>query len=118
MLEAFLKSVIDQDPAPVVICGLDSVIVYMNPSAIARYHGDLTGKDLRACHNAESNEKIDRVLNWFSEDRAHNRVYISRSEKANRDVYMIALRDETGRLIGYYEKHEYRARETAAFYDL
>ena len=31
---------------------------------------------------------------------------------------MIALRDETGRLIGYYEKHEYRDRETAAFYDL
>jgi len=33
-------------------------------------------------------------------------------------VYMIALRDESGKLIGYYEKHEFRNRETAKLYDL
>ena len=31
---------------------------------------------------------------------------------------MVALRDEDGTLIGYYEKHEYRDRETAALYDM
>ena len=31
---------------------------------------------------------------------------------------MIALRDEQGALIGYYEKHEYRNRETEPFYKL
>ena len=30
---------------------------------------------------------------------------------------MVALRDDAGRLIGYYEKHEYRDRETRKFYD-
>ena len=30
---------------------------------------------------------------------------------------MVALRDEDGKLIGYYEKHEYRNRETMKFYD-
>ena len=30
---------------------------------------------------------------------------------------MVALRDE-GKLIGYYEKHEYRDRETMKFYDM
>ena len=30
---------------------------------------------------------------------------------------MVALRDEESNLIGYYEKHEYRNRETANFYD-
>ena len=29
---------------------------------------------------------------------------------------MIALRDDEGNLIGYYEKHEYRNAETAKFY--
>ena len=29
---------------------------------------------------------------------------------------MIALRDEQGNLIGYYEKHEYRNRETMEMY--
>ena len=33
------------------------------------------------------------------------------------DVYMVALREE-GRLIGYYEKHEYRNAETMKQYDL
>ena len=31
---------------------------------------------------------------------------------------MVALRDDGGNLIGYYEKHEYRNRETMPFYDL
>lgn len=31
---------------------------------------------------------------------------------------MVALRDDAGKLIGYYEKHEYRNRETMKIYDL
>ena len=34
MLNKLLKSVLDQDLAPVVVCDMDDVIVYMNPSAI------------------------------------------------------------------------------------
>ena len=30
---------------------------------------------------------------------------------------MVALRDDDGSLIGYYEKHEYRDRERAKKYD-
>lgn len=118
MLHELFKSVMEQDEAPVVICDLDSVIVYMNPAAIARYHRDLTGKNLKSCHNADSNEKIDRVLAWFAESPAHNKVYTYRNDKENKDVYMIALRNGEGTLIGYYEKHEYRNRETAGLYEL
>ncbi len=31
---------------------------------------------------------------------------------------MVALRDEDGTLIGYYEKHEYRTAETMPLYEL
>ena len=31
---------------------------------------------------------------------------------------MVALRDEHKKLIGYYEKHEYRNKETMKQYDL
>lgn len=44
-------------------------------------------------------------------------IYTFYNEKQNKDVYMIALRDETNKLIGYYEKHEYRNREVAERYD-
>lgn len=118
MAEQFtlIKSVLDQDKAPVVICDLAHTVVYMNPASIARYRVDLTGKSIKACHPAAANEKIDRVVAWFSESVEHNVVYTSRNDKENKDVYMVALRDEDGSLIGYYEKHEYRDRETAALY--
>ena len=87
----------------------------MNPASIARYHTDLTGRNLKACHTADSNEKIDCVIAWFKESRDNNIIYISRNDKENKDVYMVALRDNSGTLIGYYEKHEYRNRETAEF---
>ena len=117
-LSAFFKSVIDQDRAPVVICDLEHTVVYMNPASVARYHVDLTEKSLKNCHNAESNKKIDDVVDWFKKDTKNNIVYTSRNDKENKDVYMVALRDESGALIGYYEKHEYANPETQEFYKM
>ena len=118
MLNKLLGSLVQQDTAPVVICDTKSVVRYMNPAAVKRYHADLTGRDVRECHPPEANEKIERVLRWFEASKDNNRVYTYRNERENKDVYMIALRDEKGELIGYYEKHEYRSRETAALYDM
>ncbi|MBR3592446.1 MAG: PAS domain-containing protein [Clostridia bacterium] len=117
-VDVFLKSVLDADAAPVVICDLEHTVVYMNPASIARYHTDLTGKSLKACHNAESGAKIDRVVAWFAESKDNNIVYTSRNDKENKDVYMMALRDDNGTLIGYYEKHEYRNQETKQLYQM
>ena len=117
-VDVFLKSVLDADTAPVVICDLEHTVVYMNPASIARYHTDLTGKSIKACHNAESGAKIDRVVAWFAESKDNNIVFTSRNDKENKDVYMVALRDEGGTLIGYYEKHEYRNRETKELYQM
>ncbi|MBR4116736.1 MAG: PAS domain-containing protein [Clostridia bacterium] len=115
-INTFFKSVIDSYTAPVVICDLEHTVVYMNPASISRYHTDLTGKSIKSCHNADSNAKIDRVVAWFAESKDNNIVYTSRNDKENKDVYMVALRDDTGILIGYYEKHEYRNLETAELY--
>ena len=116
-LYRLLKSVLDQDLAPVVVCDMDDIIVYMNPSAIERYHKNLTGSNLKDCHNAKSNEMIEKVLAWFKESKDNNIIYTYHNEKENKDVYMVALRDDDGTLIGYYEKHEYRNKETAGLYD-
>lgn len=116
--EQLFKSVIDQDRAPVVICDMTSTVIYMNPAALRRYGRDLTGKSLRACHPVVANERIDRVLAWFEKRVENNVVYTFRNDEENKDVYMVALRDGEGALIGYYEKHEYRNREKADLYDL
>ena len=120
-LSQFFKSVLEQDTAPVVLCALDHTVIYMNPSAIRRYAAQggekLLGQSLMNCHPPKAREIIERVLAWFRESPAHNRIYEFRNDVENKDVYMVALRDDDGNLIGYYEKHEYRSRETAALYD-
>lgn len=118
MLNKFFKSIAEQDTAPIVICDTDSVILYMNPAAINNYHRDLTGMNLKDCHNAESNKRIDSVLSWFKKSKDNNIVYTFYNEKKNKDVYMVALRGDDGGLIGYYEKHELRNRETGKPYDM
>ena len=66
----------------------------------------------------ESQKRIQQVIDWFAADESHNLIYTSHNEKQNKDVYMVALRDVEGKLIGYYEKHEFRNAETMEKYDL
>ena len=107
---SFYKSIIDQDRASIVICNLKHEIIYMNPAAVNSYAkrgGDkLIGRSLLDCHNQESRDKIQKVVDWFAADESHNLVYTFHNEKQNKDVYMVALREE-GRLIGYYVSTSY-----------
>ncbi|NDO49169.1 fatty acid/phospholipid synthesis protein PlsX [Lachnospiraceae bacterium MD335] len=120
-ISKYFKSIIEQDRCAVVICNLENEIIYMNPTAIARYQkwggAALIGKSLLDCHNPNSSKMIKKVVLWFAKSKENNIVYTSYNEKENKDVYMVALRDEDGTLIGYYEKHEYRNAETAKLYD-
>ena len=61
---------------------------------------------------------ILKVVEWFKSSKKNNIVYTYKNVKENKDVYMVALRNDDGRLIGYYEKHEYRTPETMKLYDL
>lgn len=118
----YFKSIIDQDRTSIVICNVDHEIIYMNPAAISNYEKRggraLIGQSLLNCHNSDSGEKIKQVIAWFEKSKENNLVYTFYNEKQNKDVYMIALRDAEGNLIGYYEKHESRNRETMNRYDV
>lgn len=120
-MHSFFKSVIDTDRSAIVICNTEHTVIYMNPAAIQRYSKrggeSLVGKSLLDCHNEESNEIIKRVVAWFSKSTDNNMIYTYKNVAENMDVYMVALRNANGELIGYYEKHEYRAFETAKTYD-
>lgn len=120
-LSQYFKSIIDQDRSAVVICNLSHEIIYMNPAAKERFSkrggAALVGQSLLDCHNAQSVEQIGKITAWFGESAEHNIIHTFYNEKENKDGYMVALRDEDGTLIGYYEKHEYRNVETCAMYD-
>ena len=76
------------------------------------------GKSLLNCHNEKSREMIIKVAKWFNASKENNIVYTSYNEKENKDVYMVALRNEAGELIAYYEKHEYRNQEKMTMYNM
>lgn len=120
MLETMFKSALEQDVTSVVMCDFSHTIIYMNPAAIANYSkyggAALLGKNLLDCHAPESREKIKKVIAWFLLSPENNRIFTFHNARQNKDVYMVALRDEEKRLIGYYEKHEYRTKETALPY--
>ncbi len=119
-ISVFFKSIIDSDNMPVVVCNTEHEIIYMNPTAIQRYAkrggAELIGKSLLDCHNSASNEKIKAVLEWFGKSPENNRIFTFHNSRENKDVYMIALRDDDGNLIGYYEKHEVRNPDTTEKY--
>lgn len=116
------KSVLEADREAIVLCSPEHVIVYMNPAAKDRYGNRggaaLVGKSLLDCHNERSRGLIIKVVEWFQASPGNNLVYTYYNPKENKDVYMVALRNEAGELIGYYEKHERRDRETMKLYDL
>ncbi len=121
-ISSYLKSVLEQDRAAVVLCNLHHEIVYMNPVAVNKYEkyggAILLGKSLLNCHAPSSRDRIQQVVDWFSENPKHNIVFTYHNEKENKDVYMVALRDDNGALIGYYEKHEYRNAEISKPYTM
>lgn len=120
MLEYF-KSIIDQDNKAYVICDLNHTIIYMNPFAIEAFKnrgGNLVGRNLMDCHPDDAKAKINMILEWFKKDKNNNIVHTFYNEKQMKDGYMVALRNSDGELIGYYEKHEYRARDERPFYEM
>lgn len=120
-LNSYFKSIIDSDRQAVVICDLNHIIIYMNPAAVNRYSkrggNKLVGKSLLDCHNKQSCDMIEKIIAWFKSDEQNNCIYTFHNDKENADVYMIALRDDSKQLIGYYEKHESRIVETMSMYD-
>ena len=116
----FFRSLIDQDANPIVLCDIQHEIRYMNPAAVdsyAPYGGEaLLGKSLMDCHKPASRKAIESVVAWFATDKANNRIHTMFLEKENLDVYMIALRDEAGELIGYYEQQILRTPDETPLY--
>lgn len=119
-MEKYFKSVLEMDRMPVVLCSMEHTIIYMNPAAMEHYAKDggkaLLGTNVLDCHPDYAKEALLRVYEWFKESPKNNMVLTFHSEKSNKDIYMVALRDGD-KLIGYYEKHESRTPETAGRYD-
>lgn len=111
-LNEFFKGIIDGNDKQIVICNLNHEIIYMNPAAVKQYEkrggAALIGRSLLDCHNPRSKELIIKNVQEMKEDKSVNKIFEFHKTRdgANDDVYCVAIRNENGELIGYYEQFE------------
>ena len=100
-----LESILDSLKNPLLFADTDHVVRYMNKAAATHYtDGDkLLGTSLFDCHNKESGEIMVDVLAAFEAGTEEERR-ITDNEKYR--IYMRAVRDGSGKVIGYYERYE------------
>lgn len=104
MLEpAFLAAVLDSLKDPVLVADTGHVTRYMNRAAIEHYdEGEaLIGRSLMDCHNEQSQRMIVETLAAL--EAGEDERLITDNEKHR--IYMRAVRDSSGTVVGYYERY-------------
>ncbi|HDL17649.1 MAG TPA: PAS domain-containing protein [Bacteroidetes bacterium] len=105
MIDDRTKSLIlDSLKNPVAFTDTNHIIRYMNKAAIEHYDEgeNLLGRSLLDCHNEASQKMIHEIYTEMQQGLEER--LITDSEKYR--IYMLAVRDENGQLIGYYERYE------------
>ena len=102
------EAILDSIPHRLVFVDHDHVIRYLNRAAKAWYyekrgHRDLVGKSIFACHNPDSRE---RILALFQRLRQGEEAVFVKVTPEKEKASMVAVRDDQGRLIGYWERFE------------
>lgn len=121
-IDKYLRAFVETDMNQIVICDTNHIIVYMNKVAIEKFSdlggADLISKSLMQYLGVETQSRIEAIVSWFSESPDNNWVYTYRNEASQTDMYAVALRDENGNLIGYYEKRRSTFPETEELYHM
>ena len=102
--ERLLSLLLDSWNRPVVFVDAGHVIRYVNRPARKVYArwGDIVGRSIFDCHNPDSCRTIREVFARFREGAKEELIHDSGRHR----VYMRAVRDESGELIGYYERYD------------
>ena len=105
----FLAAILDSLKDPVLVADPQHVTRYMNRAAIAYYQEgeSLIGRSLLDCHNQVSQQTMIEILAAMQSEGLVERL-ITDNEKHR--IYMRAVRDGEGRVLGYYERYEPPAR--------
>ncbi|MBN2571025.1 MAG: PAS domain-containing protein [Ignavibacteriales bacterium] len=102
-LIAILNSIIE----PIVFVDTNHVISFMNFAGIEKYKDrggqDLLGKSIFDCHNENSNKIIKETFNILQSGLDEKFICIT---DKNEKYFIRAVRHESGKLLGYYERFE------------
>jgi nitrogen-specific signal transduction histidine kinase len=99
----FHSQILDSLVEPVLVGDTEHKVIYMNAAAASHYTGgeSLMGTSLLDCHNENSQKVMIEVLAALQAGE-EERIILDRPDKR---IYMRAVRDESGKLVGYYERY-------------
>ncbi len=119
-LNEFFKGIVDSEEGPIIICNLDYRIIYVNPVAEKCYKNSymFTGKLLESFIDEEMLSKVVMSIEWFKEDVKNNKVFALHDKNNNMDMYILAIRNTNGELIGFYGRREDRTPDQGKMFDL
>jgi DUF438 domain-containing protein len=100
-----MAAILDSLKDPVLFADTGHVIRYMNQAAIAYYEEgeSLLGTPLLDCHNERSQRMIVEILAAMQAGEVKEEQLITDNEEHR--IYMRAVRDAEGQVIGYYERY-------------
>ncbi len=98
LYKLFLDSLKD----PYVFVDDQHIIRYFNKTALERHGDKLIGTSIFDCHNERSNKMIREIFTRMTDGLEEELI----TDNPKHKIYMRAVRDEAGKLIGYYERYE------------
>ena len=103
-----LAALLDSLKDPVVFVDTDHTVRYISKAAEAHYKEGRTllGRSIMDCHNATSNAVIREVFSALENGEDERLI----TDSPERRIYMRAVRDAHGALIGYHERYEPKVR--------
>ncbi len=97
-------ALLDSMKAPMLFADTDHMVRYLNRAAVEYYDRgeELLGTDLLECHNSQSQVLMKEILAAMQEGEEERLI----TDNSKHRIYMRAVRDREGRLLGYYERYE------------
>jgi len=106
MIDAgFMAAILDSLKDPVLVADTEHTIRYLNRAAIVYYEEgeSLLGRSLLDCHNERSCRMMVEILAAMQQEGLVEQL-ITDDEKHR--IFMRAVRDPQGHVLGYYERYE------------
>ncbi len=102
--KSIMAAILDSLKGPVLFADTSHITRYMNKAAIAFYTGgeSQVGRSLLDCHNESSQAMMVEILAAMHDGLEERLI----SEEDDCRVYMRAVRDAGGQVLGYYEHYE------------
>jgi len=105
MIDATLMAaILDSLKDPVLFADTEHITRYMNKRAKSYYEEgeSLLGRSLLECHNPASQQLMIEILAAMHQGEEERLI----TDNEKHRIFMRAVRDGSGRVLGYYERYE------------